>query len=99
MASKAMPRTRPQRRQAKDCQRTKAKRVKRKEWKRNSVVVLTKSERVLIRVEDRRVEKVQRVMNGLVIIPPGEIGVKVRISFVGNRITQMQDPGPCHDGG
>src|ERR1051326_2348057 len=81
-----------------DRQRPEPKCKQRKEQQSNSIVVFAKRERVPIRIEDVRVEEVQRVVKRLMEIPPKGPGNHVRIAFVRYCISQMNNPGPRHHG-
>jgi len=83
-------------RDAEHRQRLQPEREQRKEEHGDAIVILSKRQRVLVRIKDCGVEEVARVVKGLMIIPPEKISVRIRIAFVGYGIAQVQDPWPGH---
>src|SRR5688572_2575781 len=53
-----------------NCQRTQAQREEREKGKRNAVAMFTEGERVTQRIEEIRVEEIERISKRLVIVPP-----------------------------
>src|SRR5437762_12138595 len=67
-------------------QRTQANREQRKEEHRDSVVVLAKRERVAVRIEHIGIEQMQRIVKGLMKIPPKGPGDHIMIALVSNLV-------------
>ena len=72
-----------------DRQRLHAQSEEREEKKREPVVVLAEGERVVVRVEDVRVEESERVCERLVVVPPERPGDHVRVAAVGHGVAQV----------
>ena len=79
-----------------DGQRSQPQREQRKEEHRDAVIVLAEGERVPVRIEHIRVEQVQRMVKRLMKVPPQRPGDHVRVALIGDRIAQVQNPGPRH---
>lgn len=86
-----------QRRDAVDGQRAQADGEEREEEQRDAIIILAKGERVLIRKKDIGVEKVKRIMKGLMKVPPERPGQYVGVAFVEHSVAYVQYPGPGHD--
>ena len=86
------------RRDAADRERTKSRGEQGEEQQRDSVVVLAEGERVLVRVEDVRVEEMERIVEGLVVVPPESPGDHIGVAAVSYSVAQMQNPRPRHQG-
>src|SRR5258708_1466329 len=80
-------------------QGTKAKSEKRKTKKRYPVVALAESQAIAIREENSGLKKIERIVKGLVKIPPQQIGNEIRIARISHSVAQVSDPGPQHDAG
>jgi len=49
-----------------------------------------------VRIKERGIEEMPRVMECLMIVPPEKVSVSVRIAFIRHGISQVHDPRPRH---
>src|SRR6266404_1804402 len=82
-----------------DCQSAETKGKKREEQQRDAIVVLGKRHRVFVGVKGSRIKEMQRIVKGLMIIPPDPICDRVRVTMIGHGIAQVENPGPRHERG
>ena len=69
----------------------------RKEKERNAPLVLGERERVAIRKENVRVEKMERVVKRLMVVPREDPRVQVRVARVERGVAHVGRPRPRHD--
>lgn len=81
-----------------DCESAETKGKKREEQHRDAIVVLGKRHRVLVREKGSSVKEMQRIVKGLMIVPPHPICDRVRVAVIGHGIAQVENPGPRHEG-